>query len=349
MTMPAIGQLRRVARRTFRKREEGILILLYHRVASLPVDPFHLAVSREHFAEHLNVLQKNYPVLKLEDALRCTQGKSVPGRSVVITFDDGYRDLLDQALPVLKQYSMPATAFITSGYIGSDREPWWDELENVCLAKDILPGTLDLELAGAPFHWERPHSLKPPVLLRGDDDTGWRQYMPLVRGWREQLYHTLYDRLKPLPTLERDTRLGEIFAWAGVSRVNRHTHQMLSERELRTLADDGTIEIGAHTVHHVSLASAPIDVQKREISESKMVLERLVGREVIAFAYPHGAASDYTHQTTLLVQESGFTCACSAFYGIIRQGTGLFELPRYEVHDWDGAAFAGRLDDWWRG
>jgi hypothetical protein len=163
-----------------------------------------------------------------------------------------------------------------------------------------------------------------------------------------QLYHALHEKLKPLPTHEKDALLEEILVWADVSRVARHTHRMLREDELRALADDGTMEIGGHTVNHVSLASAPIDVQHNEISECKIVLEQLAGRAISAFAYPHGSATDYTAQTTELVKESGFTCACSAFEGIIRQETGLFELPRFEVGDWDGPTFARRLEDWWR-
>jgi peptidoglycan/xylan/chitin deacetylase (PgdA/CDA1 family) len=348
MTMSTLGQFRSVVRRTFRKRKEGALILLYHRVTSLPIDPFHLAVSREHFAQHLNVLQASYPVLKLEDALRCAQGNRVPDRSVVITFDDGYNDLLHQALPLLKQYDMPATAFITSGYVGAKREPWWDELEKACLAKEALPATLDLQLGGRSFHWSRPDALKHPFLSRRDGSER-SMYLPFAGGWRMQLFRTLHDMLYPLPANERDALLVEILDWADVAVESRYTHRMLSEDELRAVADDGTIEIGAHTVNHVSLASTSIDAQEKEISESKIVLERIAGRTVRAFAYPFGGSSDYTHETTVLVQESGFGCACSAFDGLIQQGTDPFELPRFEVHDWDGNTFADHLDDWWRG
>ena len=348
MRMPIIGELRRVARRTFRKSEKGVLILLYHRVTSLSVDPFHQAVTPDHFAQHLNVLQKSFPVLKLEDAIHCAQGMSVPDRSVVITFDDGYYDLLHLALPILKEYNMPATAFVTSGFIGTNREPWWDELEKACLANESLPTTLELQVGGKPFHWKRPDAIERRLLSRKDGRER-SMYLPFAGGWRMQLFRTLYDRLWPLPTNEINELLGQLLDWANLPRVSRDTHRMLSANELRAIANDGTIEVGAHTLSHASLSSSPIDVQKREISESKIVLEGLAGRTVSSFAYPFGGATDYTRQTTLLVEESGFKCACSAFDGIVQQGTGLFELPRFEVHDWDGDAFAGHLDDWWKG
>jgi peptidoglycan/xylan/chitin deacetylase (PgdA/CDA1 family) len=348
MAIPTIGRMRRTARRTFRNRKSGILILLYHRVTSLPVDPFHLAVSTEHFEEHLETLQERYPIVKLENVLTCAREAFVPDSSIVITFDDGYNDLLHNAHPLLRKYNIPATAFISSGYVGVEREPWWDELEKACLATETLPAVLDLQIGGKPFHWERGQG-DGLSYLPWKAQIASNTNLPFVRGWRERLFLTLHYSLSRLQADERDALVGEILTWAISPRARRDTHRMLSLTELRALADDDTIEIGAHTVSHVSLSSVPLDIQRREISESKKFLETLTGRSVKAFAYPYGGKSNYTQQTIDLVKELGFRCACTAFEGIVQEQTNPFELPRFEVHDWNGKTFADHLEDRWRG
>jgi peptidoglycan/xylan/chitin deacetylase (PgdA/CDA1 family) len=99
------------------------LILLYHRVATADVDPWQLCVTPGHFEEHLTVLKKFRPV-------RLSQlTDSVMPASVAVTFDDGYADNLHSAARLLQKHGIPATFFLTSGYLGRNEEFWWDELE----------------------------------------------------------------------------------------------------------------------------------------------------------------------------------------------------------------------------
>ena len=116
------------------------VILLYHRVTRLATDPWKMCVTPEHFSEHLQVLRK-YSVVRLnqlQDKLN-TQSKFLGGLTVAITFDDGYADNLAQAAPLLERFEVPCTFFITSGYVGSDREFWWDELERMVWSYDTTP------------------------------------------------------------------------------------------------------------------------------------------------------------------------------------------------------------------
>ena len=110
------------------------VILLYHRVADLPSDPQLMAVTPRHFAEHLEVIRQSCRPLRLHDL-----GEALPDRSVVVTFDDGYADNLHHAKPLLAAHDVPATVFVTSGYVGSDREFWWDDLERILLETPSLP------------------------------------------------------------------------------------------------------------------------------------------------------------------------------------------------------------------
>lgn len=109
---------------------------MYHRVANVACDPWGLCVAPEYFAEHMEVLRKHATVLCLQDLSRMLGEGTLPRRAVAVTFDDGYADNLDQAKPLLEHYGIPATFFLTVGYLGSQQEYWWDALEQVISAND---------------------------------------------------------------------------------------------------------------------------------------------------------------------------------------------------------------------
>src|SRR5215467_4451596 len=99
------------------------LILMYHRIAELQSDPWGLAVSPRHFAEHLEVLRRHGQPRPLAQTVKALQRQGLPGgRPLVVTFDDGYADNLYNAAPLLDRYDVPATVFLTTGYIDGARE-----------------------------------------------------------------------------------------------------------------------------------------------------------------------------------------------------------------------------------
>ncbi len=112
------------------------LILLYHRVAELPSDPCLLCVTPERFAEQMEILMRHTHPLRLQELIRAVQeNRSLPSRSVVVTFDDGYADNLSHAKPLLERFGIRATVFVTAGYLEGSREFWWDELERLVSQK----------------------------------------------------------------------------------------------------------------------------------------------------------------------------------------------------------------------
>ena len=109
----------------------GIAVLLYHRVVpAVRDDLFSLEVGEENFREQMRWLRSRYPVLPLDRALEDLESGTLPERHVVaLSFDDGYRDNLTRALPILKELDLPATLFLSTGYLGSGRPFWWDRLD----------------------------------------------------------------------------------------------------------------------------------------------------------------------------------------------------------------------------
>jgi peptidoglycan/xylan/chitin deacetylase (PgdA/CDA1 family) len=333
-------RLRRWAKRIAPKA----LILLYHRVAEVSSDPQLLCVSPKHFAEHLEVLRRNYHPLSLRSLRRRLALNLWPPRSVVITFDDGYADNLHNALPLLEAADVPATVFVVAGQLDSRREFWWDDLERILLSTPVLPDQLNLTVDGLSYVW----NLKSP---NSDDcsDQRWHVLMEAEPTPRQAAYRELAALLRGMESQARERQLEQLAAWAGLAVEGRPAYRALTSDEVKALAQDGLVEVGAHTMTHPVLSNLPGEAQQAEIVSSKRRLEELLGQPVTSFSYPYGTQSDYTTDTVRLVREAGFDCACSNFPGLVTFASDPYQLPRFLVRDWDGGEFARRLEGWFAG
>lgn len=352
----------RGAGRALRRRLAGrqacrALVLLYHRVAEPPNDPWALAVSPANFAEQLDVLRRQARPLALGELVtRLRSGRRLPPRTIVITFDDGYADNGEIAAPALARAGVPATLFLVSGALddAADREFWWDELERLLLTDTALPPIVRLTIGGRERAWSLGDDARQCSAATHSLGRAWRAWEDPPTP-RHALYRDLWEVLRPLPTAGRERAfdsLRRLVAGAapggGTSPAGpRPTHRRLSAAALRELAVDGALEIGAHTVSHPALATLPPSAQRAELRESRARLEDLCGRPVRALAYPYGRpGTDYSPETMALAREAGFVCACANVAGAVDRATDPFELPRMQVQDWDGGRFEEVLA-WW--
>ncbi|MGQ9727680.1 MAG: polysaccharide deacetylase family protein [Candidatus Fervidibacter sp.] len=323
-----LRRLRKKVRAWWRHRRglagKGAVILCYHRVAHLPESPRRLWVSPERFAEHLDYLVRSCHPISLADLVQGLQNGRVPDKSIVVTFDDGYADNLWNAKPLLERYGVPATVFVTSGFVGQGRWFYWDELACLLLeANEGIPHMLTLALPDGQQH-------RFPLAT-------WQQ--------RLQTYYALHDRLRPLPHSERDQVLEQVRHQLGdLTEAQREKHRALHPEELLELVQGGLVEVGAHTVHHPDLPCLPEAAQWQEIGESKQQLEAMLDRPVRFFAYPYGNGSD---QTRKLVRQAGFVAACALLEGTANNFSNLFWLPRLFVENWDGDGLARQLWETW--
>lgn len=339
MKLRGLGKARRIAARIRNAFIPHAILLLYHRVAEPESDPQLLCVSREHFAEHLEIIRslgRTSQIKQLREMFHAHRG-----RAVGITFDDGYADNLYNAKPILERYDAKATVFVTAGYVGSRREFWYDALEKIFLGNGRLPETLQLTLGASAYLWEFGSG---PA--RVDAFQHWNVSSKEDPTARHAAYRSLCDLLRPLPDEQRQGLIEQLAAWAGVATEARLSHRALSPDELRQLGADGLVEIAAHTVTHPVLSALPVMEQKQEISESKTRLEEMLGQAVSSFAYPFGGRAHYTEASVAAVREAGFEQACSNFPGIARRRTDPWQLPRFLVRDWDGEQFARALENW---
>jgi peptidoglycan/xylan/chitin deacetylase (PgdA/CDA1 family) len=328
MKIFGIGRLGRVAYWLKKRRGLRGLILMYHSIAEVGSDPWSLCVTPRHFAEHLEVLQKYYRPMQLEKYVRTLQNGDTSHNIAIITFDDGYANNLHNAKPLLERHEIPATVFLTTGYLGQRREFWWDELDSILLQPGKLPEVLRLNINGKVNEWKLNHG--------GFYSEEEYYYDRNLRPWdgepgsRHYLYHSIWQLLKPLPHDQQRRTLDEILSWASVEPAVRPTHRPLTVEEVFDLTKGDLIEIGSHTVTHPFLSLHALASQRNEIEKSKDKLEHVLGRPVTSFAYPHG---DYNEEVIALVRQAGYECACSTSVDVVRQNTDLFQLPRVQVED----------------
>lgn len=324
------------------------VILLYHRVAEISTDPQLLSVTPERFGEHLEILRRDYHPISLQQLNKSLLNKTIPHRGVVITFDDGYVDNLYNAKPLLEHYGIPATVFVTSGYIGQGREFWWDELERTLLMPKSLPESLKVLINNKIYLW-KIDDLSNSNGLNCKKYRYWDVTINDTPTVLHQAYRELCSLLRLMDDSSRQKVLNELVDWAGLKEVFRPDYRALSAAEICALAENGLIEVGCHTQTHPVMTLLSRKDQIEEIHGSKKCLESILGKRVTSFSYPYGGRSDYTIDSIEAVKNAGFICACSNYAGIIKQKTDIFQLPRFLVRDWDGEEFSRRLEEWFCG
>jgi len=331
MKIPGSGKLKRIAKQVRNRIAPGGLILMYHRVTDIESDPWELCVSPSYFAEHLQVLEKLGCAVRLQQLNQTLKNGKRPHRQVVITFDDGYADNLYNAKPLLEQYQIPATIFLTTGYMQQKREFWWDELERILLQPKTLPKNLSLNINGKNYEW------KLDTTANKSEKSDNHLNSP------HQLYDSLYQLLYLLSDSERSHLIEQLLSWANVKPELRLTHRMMTLQEISSLQQNSIIEVGAHTVTHPFLSTISPEAQQKEIQQNKAELEEIFGHSIESFAYPHG---NYNLHTSEIVRQAGFTCACTTNANIVGKNSDRFQLPRFAVENCDGEEFAKRVSNW---
>jgi peptidoglycan/xylan/chitin deacetylase (PgdA/CDA1 family) len=320
------GWLKRVAGRRLESRG---LILLYHRVAESPADPWNLCVSPANFRVQLEALGRYLDVVPL-DELPAALRRARRGRALAaITFDDGYVDNLAAAVPTLQATGMPATVFLATRWAGLDAPFWWDRLAWVVLAPPRLPDRLELPLPDGAVQWT--------------GRTGSGPHWPQWRG-RLALHDRLWEALRRLDHGERDEALAALAEWSGADPTPAEAGRAMTAAEARLLAGSGVVQVGAHTVNHPMLPELPAERQLEEIRGSVEACGAITGVRPGSFAYPHGKA-DAT--TIRLAGEAGLEIACTGEERLVRVDDPPLALPRVSVHDWGRTRFEQWLRWYW--
>jgi peptidoglycan/xylan/chitin deacetylase (PgdA/CDA1 family) len=291
-------------------------IAIFHRVHTEPDPLFPDEPDRKQFDRICRWLTSWFTVLPLEDAVLALREQRLPARALCITFDDGYADNYEHALPVLQAYGLSATFFIATGFLDGGRM-WNDSIvESIrrCQSDTLDLSGLDLDGVG---------------VLNLQTMQARRCALELV-----------LKSAKYLPADKRDA----VAAAAGrCAKVELPEDLMMSTTQLQGMARVG-MSIGAHTVSHPILACLDEGSVKTELQVSREFLQQCLQRDVKLFAYPNGKPGrDYLPRDVDLVKAAGFEAAVSTSPGANTIESPLFELRRFSPWDRTRVRYGTRL------
>lgn len=266
------------------------------------------------FAAQMAMLADHFNVMPLMEAVTRLRDDALPRRAVAITFDDGYADNAEVALPILRRYGLKATFFVAAGYL--DGGCMWND--RVLEALRAMPGES----------------------LEFSDPAGETVYS--LRSWEDRRLAAkrLVGRLKYLDETERERRIGALLRRAA---IHSPSGLMMRSAQVRTLHEAG-MEIGGHTMNHPILSRVDDARAGEEIAAGKARLESLIGAPLRAFAYPNGRPdTDYAARHVRMVREAGFSCAVSTAWGTAHRGSDIYQLPRFTPWDREVSRFMMRM------
>lgn len=291
------------------------LVLMYHRLGDSP-EPFQTPVTIGDFEKQLNYLRSNYRIMPLTElAGSRRENARADSRRLAITFDDCFTDFHSRAFPLLKKFDIPATVFISTGFVDSDRVPWTDEL-NFLMKETAVSG---ISFGGK----------------EGDVNFQWRD-----TAGRLEALEGIKRVLKRLPEEERAEIFQEVRERLAVSKKN--PSRILTSDQIKEMSAAG-VSFGAHTVNHVILTRVAPERARREIEDSKKQLEELAGAECAGFCYPNGEADDFNPEVRRMVEEAGCVYACTVLDGVNGPETDSYALRRLWTSERRLPFFAARL------
>jgi peptidoglycan/xylan/chitin deacetylase (PgdA/CDA1 family) len=298
---------------------------MYHRVAEPRHDPWGLCVAPGRFARQLAELKARRTVLPLGELVAQLEAGRVSPRAAAATFDDGYADNALVAKPLLEEAGVPATMFLTSGLLGSERGFWWDELAGMVLDGG---GAAELELE---FGGTRLAARWPADESEGGPPHGWRAWEP-ARTARQAAYRQLWDALQTLDAGARADAMAELRE----QLPERHDPDPLDlpmSHAMAAALPSSLIEVGSHGRSHVPLTALAPDRRDAEIAGGRADLAQLAGGiPPGGFAYPHGSWDDGTRAS---VERAGYRWAVTTRPALVDpRRFDRYALPRLTVGDW---------------
>jgi peptidoglycan/xylan/chitin deacetylase (PgdA/CDA1 family) len=285
-------------------RRRGVVALMYHRING---DTAHFpGIPLEVFRRHMEWVRDRCTPVRPEEVLAAAPAARRARPSIVVTFDDGYRDYHDRAYPVLKALGIPAAVFLSTDFMDRAGLLWTEALEWAVMH---TPRT----------SFAMPWSADPPAPLQS----------PVQRA---ALARACKSHLKSIPDAERRGWTREILDALGAPDAEATLgRQMLSWNEVRATA--GLTCYGGHSHTHPILSQVRDDVLEDEIGLCRDRIHAETGRAPTMFAYPNGRASDYDERARDALRRHGFALAFSTIPGINVADTDPLALRRQ--HPWD--------------
>lgn len=286
------------------------LVLRFHSVGEPAqvreyLDPG-LSLTPDAFRRWVRFLAQRFEIVRADRIPALRAGPRRPRPAVALTFDDGYRDNHDVALPILREEGVEAAFFVTTGPLSSGRGLWISELWR--LVPRLPPGPLELAAAAGPFRATLDPANRTPLRRS-------------LTGW-----------IAALPAADREAALDALADRARVPRGHGLERSFMGPAEVAALARHGML-VGAHTRTHPHLDRLDPAAHAAEVAGSRADLEALLGTPVTAFAYPNpGGAGTRGAAGRAAVEAAGFTFAVTSEAAPVSAATDPLMVPRVGVY-----------------
>jgi peptidoglycan/xylan/chitin deacetylase (PgdA/CDA1 family) len=290
----------------------GVILTMHHVRPPRPdrFQPNRILEITPHFlARVVQLLRRaGVDVISLDEMYRRLTEGDFGKRFVCLTFDDGYRDILEHAYPILKEAGMPFAVYVPTSFPDRLGELWWLALEAV-IARNARIG----------------------LNIDGDN----RIFACATVAEKRALYDELYWWLRRRPS-EAELRgiVRDLAACYAVDIAAFCNELCMDWRELSELAADPLVTIGAHTVHHQMLAKLPEKTVRSEIDLSRAVIEAALDLRPAHLSYPYGDPGSAGAREFAIAADLGFKTAVTTRPGVLTRGHAehLTALPRISLN-----------------
>jgi peptidoglycan/xylan/chitin deacetylase (PgdA/CDA1 family) len=274
-------------------RRPSLLILNYHRIGD-PAQSLHdsgaYSCTPAEFDWQVSYLQRRFSVVDLDEVVQIIHGRVAPHRtSVLLTFDDGYRDNYLHAFPVLQARGVSAAFFLPTAFIGTASLPWWDVVASIVKRS------------------RRNHvALSYPEAVEFD----------LTGPRREKSIEAMLKFFKRPDMMDGERFIRELASVCGVTASPAGTERcFMNWDEIRDMQRGG-MRFGSHSHSHEILGKLPYERQLEELRTSRRIIERELDRPIETLAYPDGQRGTFNQETFRALRESGYSTAFSFYSGI---------------------------------
>ncbi len=289
--------------------EKGAAILVYHSINNRDVFCDN-RLNPEIFEKQIAYLSKNYKIVPLSSLIDRLQKKEmISDNWVVITFDDGYKDNITYALPILKKYNVTGTFYLPLDAVFGNYIFFYDEIQWIIDRTRVKNIKVELNGQMCVFSLENEKRKKDAIVK-------------LVIGIRQKSHKERLDFIKQLYKVCR----------INISLSEKPCSIYMDEDDIKTLCACN-MEIGSHTITHPNLATLPGAKLHEEINMSKLRLEKLTQNSLQAFSYPFGKKTTYNDFVKKLIKNAGYTSAVMTVFGKVNHRSDIYALPRIGVRD----------------
>jgi len=290
-------------------RGQGVIFTL-HSVRPEPPQPFEpnriLKVTPSFLETAIETVEDaGYDVVSLDEAARRLAAPEGQQRFACFTFDDGYRDNRDYAYPIFRDRRLPFAIYVPTAYADGDGDLWWLKLEAALRKADRL--RIDLGGRGRDFDLATAEA-------------------------KTRAFDEIYWFLRARPEAELRATVDGIAARAGYDASTLCRDEIMSWDEIRALAADPLVTIGAHTVRHYAVAGLPEDEARAEISGSVKRIEDELSRPCRHFSFPYGDACSAGPRDFAICKALGLATAVTTHKDVLRMRYAMTGLPRVSLN-----------------